>query len=114
MAAEKCELEFTADAIDEIARTAWMANDRMENIGARRLHTVMSTLVEDMLFDLPDGDPADDHRSTPRRCGSGWPAWCRTTTCGSTSSSERRAGPGLRSSSPPLALSSSVPAPPSL
>ena len=55
MAAEKCELEFTADAVEEIARTAWIANDRMENIGARRLHTVMSTLVEDLLFDLPDG-----------------------------------------------------------
>ncbi len=39
----------------EIARTAWIANDRMENIGARRLHTVMSTLVEEILFDLPDG-----------------------------------------------------------
>ena len=55
VAAEKCELEFTADAVEEIARTAWIANDRMENIGARRLHTVMSTLVEDLLFDLPDG-----------------------------------------------------------
>ncbi len=53
--AEKCELSFTEDAILEIARTAWIANDRMENIGARRLHTVMSTLVEDILFDLPDG-----------------------------------------------------------
>ena len=55
VAAEKCELAFTADAIDEIARTAWIANDRMENIGARRLHTVMTTLLEDVLFDLPDG-----------------------------------------------------------
>ena len=55
VAAEKCQLDFTADAIDEIARTASIANDRMENIGARRLHTVMSTLVEDILFDLPDG-----------------------------------------------------------
>ncbi|HEY3933600.1 MAG TPA: ATP-dependent protease ATPase subunit HslU [Gemmatimonadales bacterium] len=55
VAAEKCELVFTSDAVDEIARTAWIANDRMENIGARRLHTVMSTLVEDLLFDLPDG-----------------------------------------------------------
>ncbi len=33
---------------------AFMANDRMENIGARRLHTVMSTLMEDVLFELPD------------------------------------------------------------
>jgi ATP-dependent HslUV protease ATP-binding subunit HslU len=55
VASEKCQLVFTTDAIEEIARTAWIANDRMENIGARRLHTVMSTLVEDILFDLPDG-----------------------------------------------------------
>ena len=31
-----------------------MVNDRMENIGARRLHTVMSSLLEDVLYDLPD------------------------------------------------------------
>jgi ATP-dependent HslUV protease ATP-binding subunit HslU len=31
-------------------------NDRMENIGARRLHTVMTTLLEDVLFTLPEGD----------------------------------------------------------
>ena len=31
-----------------------MANDRMENIGARRLHTVMTTLMEDVLFELPE------------------------------------------------------------
>ena len=55
VAAEGCALEFTGDAITEIARLARLANDRMENIGARRLHTVMSTLIEDLLFDLPDG-----------------------------------------------------------
>ncbi|HEY4319644.1 MAG TPA: ATP-dependent protease ATPase subunit HslU [Gemmatimonadales bacterium] len=55
VAAEKCQLVFAPDSILEIARTAWIANDRMENIGARRLHTVMSTLVEEILFDLPDG-----------------------------------------------------------
>jgi ATP-dependent HslUV protease ATP-binding subunit HslU len=33
---------------------AFMANDRMENIGARRLHTVMAALMEDVLFELPD------------------------------------------------------------
>ena len=52
--AEGCTLEFSADAIQEIARVARVANDRMENIGARRLHTVMSTLMEDVLFELPD------------------------------------------------------------
>jgi ATP-dependent HslUV protease ATP-binding subunit HslU len=54
VAAEGAALEFTADGIAEVARIASVANDRMENIGARRLHTVMSTLMEDVLFDLPD------------------------------------------------------------
>jgi ATP-dependent HslUV protease ATP-binding subunit HslU len=52
--AEGAELVFTDDAIAEIARLAFVANDRMENIGARRLHTVMSTLMEDTLFELPE------------------------------------------------------------
>ncbi len=51
--AEGVELEFTADAVEEVARMAWVANDRMENIGARRLHTVMATLMDDLLFELP-------------------------------------------------------------
>ena len=54
VAAEGAELEFTVDGIAEIARVAFVANDRMENIGARRLYTVMSTLMEDLLFELPD------------------------------------------------------------
>jgi ATP-dependent HslUV protease ATP-binding subunit HslU len=54
VAAEGRELEFTADGIEEIAKFAFLANDRMENIGARRLHTVMATLMEDLLFDLPE------------------------------------------------------------
>jgi ATP-dependent HslUV protease ATP-binding subunit HslU len=52
--AEGAELEFTVDGIAEVARVAFMANDRMENIGARRLHTVMAALMEDVLFELPD------------------------------------------------------------
>ncbi len=51
--AEGAALEFTPDAIAEIARVAAIANDRMENIGARRLHTVMSTLMDEVLFELP-------------------------------------------------------------
>jgi ATP-dependent HslUV protease ATP-binding subunit HslU len=54
VAAEGAELHFTDDAILEIARLAFQANDRMENIGARRLHTVLATLMEDTLFDLPE------------------------------------------------------------
>ena len=52
--AEGAKLEFAADGIAEIARIAALVNERMENIGARRLHTVMTTLLEDVLFDLPD------------------------------------------------------------
>jgi ATP-dependent HslUV protease ATP-binding subunit HslU len=52
--AEGAELEFTAEGIAELARVAFLANDRMENIGARRLHTVMAALMEDVLFELPD------------------------------------------------------------
>ncbi|MBA3345264.1 MAG: ATP-dependent protease ATPase subunit HslU [Gemmatimonadales bacterium] len=54
VAAEQAELTFTAGGIAEVARVAFMANDRMENIGARRLHTVMAALMEDVLFDLPE------------------------------------------------------------
>ena len=52
--AEGATLEFTADGVKEIARIAAKVNERMENIGARRLHTVMTTLLEDVLFELPD------------------------------------------------------------
>jgi ATP-dependent HslUV protease ATP-binding subunit HslU len=52
--AEGASLVFTEDGIAEVARIAATVNDRMENIGARRLHTVMSTLLEDVLYDLPD------------------------------------------------------------
>jgi ATP-dependent HslUV protease ATP-binding subunit HslU len=52
--AEGAALRFTEDGIGEIARIAAAVNDRMENIGARRLHTVMSTLLEDALYELPD------------------------------------------------------------
>ena len=51
---EGAEVEFTDDGIEEIARIAADLNDRMENIGARRLRTVLTTLLEDLLFDLPD------------------------------------------------------------
>ena len=52
--AEGVELKFLKDAISEIATIATELNDKMENIGARRLHTVMTSLLEDILFQLPD------------------------------------------------------------
>jgi ATP-dependent HslUV protease ATP-binding subunit HslU len=54
VAAEGATLEFTDDGIHEVARVAARANEQMENIGARRLHTVLTTLLEDVLFRLPD------------------------------------------------------------
>ncbi len=52
--AEDVKLEYEADALDEIAEIASQINAELENIGARRLHTVMSHLLNDFLFDVPD------------------------------------------------------------
>jgi ATP-dependent HslUV protease ATP-binding subunit HslU len=52
--AEGVEVTFTDDAIEEIASTAYTINADIENIGARRLHTVMSKLLNEFLFDVPD------------------------------------------------------------
>ncbi len=54
LATEEVELGFTKKAIEKIADYAAMANEKMEDIGARRLHTVMTTLLEEYLFKLPD------------------------------------------------------------
>lgn len=53
-AAEGVKITFTQDAIEEIAGTAFTINTEIENIGARRLHTVMSRLLNEFLFDVPD------------------------------------------------------------
>ena len=55
VSADGATLDFTEDGIREIARIAAQVNERMENIGARRLHTVMTTLLEEVLYELPDG-----------------------------------------------------------
>ena len=52
---EGAKIEFTDDGVEEIARIAMELNERMENIGARRLRTVMTTLLEDVMFELPEG-----------------------------------------------------------
>ena len=51
---EGCTVTFTKGAVKEIARMAFLVNQKMENIGARRLHTVMTTILDEILFDLPD------------------------------------------------------------
>jgi ATP-dependent HslUV protease ATP-binding subunit HslU len=54
MATEGIELSFEDDAIREIARIAAVVNDRTENIGARRLHTILEKLLEDLSFEAPE------------------------------------------------------------
>jgi ATP-dependent HslUV protease ATP-binding subunit HslU len=51
---EGAKIEFTDDGVEEIAHIAMSLNERMENIGARRLQTVMTTLLEEVMFDLPE------------------------------------------------------------
>jgi ATP-dependent HslUV protease ATP-binding subunit HslU len=53
LATEGVELVFAADAIDEIAQIAYQVNSRMENIGARRLHTIMEKLLSSVSFEAP-------------------------------------------------------------
>ncbi|HHE31284.1 MAG TPA: ATP-dependent protease ATPase subunit HslU [Chlorobaculum parvum] len=51
---EEIELEFTDEAIREIARTAAKVNETVENIGARRLHTILTNLLEELMFGIPE------------------------------------------------------------
>lgn len=53
---EGVSVEFSDDAIDEIANLAYLMNEETENIGARRLHTILEILLEDVSFNLPDPD----------------------------------------------------------
>jgi len=54
---ENVTISFDESAIKEIAKTAALVNDQVENIGARRLHTILTTLLEDILFEVPDKMP---------------------------------------------------------
>jgi ATP-dependent HslUV protease ATP-binding subunit HslU len=54
LATEEVELVFEDEAIEEIAQIAYEVNSRAENIGARRLHTVMEKLLSDVSFNAPD------------------------------------------------------------
>jgi ATP-dependent HslUV protease ATP-binding subunit HslU len=54
MHTEGADVKFTTDAVERIAQVAFEVNERTENIGARRLHTVMERLLEDISFSAPD------------------------------------------------------------
>ena len=51
---EKVELIFTADGIKRIAEISWSVNEKTENIGARRLHTVLEKILDEVAFEAPD------------------------------------------------------------
>ncbi|MEO8233024.1 MAG: ATP-dependent protease ATPase subunit HslU, partial [Ignavibacteriota bacterium] len=55
---EGVKLNFSKDGIREIARIATEVNEQVENIGARRLHTILTTLLDEILFDVPDKIPS--------------------------------------------------------
>ncbi|SPP31809.1 ATP-dependent protease ATPase subunit HslU [Arsenophonus endosymbiont of Aleurodicus floccissimus] len=54
MATEGLNIEFTSEGISKIAQSAWQVNEKTENIGARRLHTVIERLMEDISFDASE------------------------------------------------------------
>jgi ATP-dependent HslUV protease ATP-binding subunit HslU len=54
MNTEELKLEFTEDGIKRIAEMAWQVNEQTENIGARRLHTVMERLLEEISFEASE------------------------------------------------------------
>jgi len=58
MATENVEIEFTPEAIERLAALAAEVNSKLENIGARRLHTIMEALLEELSFEAPDIGPA--------------------------------------------------------
>jgi len=58
LATESVEIEFAPDAIERLAALAAEVNSKLENIGARRLHTIMEALLEELSFDAPDIAPA--------------------------------------------------------
>jgi len=55
LAVDGVQIEFTPDGLDKLAHYAQEVNGKTDNIGARRLHTLMERLLEDLLFDAPDG-----------------------------------------------------------
>ncbi len=59
---EGVKIDFAEDGIKEIARIATQVNEQVENIGARRLHTILTTLLDEILFDVPDKIPSDKVR----------------------------------------------------
>ncbi len=63
LATEKVRIEFTADSITQIAKIAWQVNEKTENIGARRLHTVLERLLESISFDASEHGASEQDKT---------------------------------------------------
>ena len=68
---EGMELEFTEDGLARIAEIAWHVNETTENIGARRLHTVLERLLDDLSFEAGEAATIQAGEAAPARAGSG-------------------------------------------
>ncbi|AGS38702.1 MAG: ATP-dependent protease ATPase subunit HslU [Cycloclasticus pugetii] len=60
LATEEVNLQFTEDGVARIAEMAWQVNEGTENIGARRLHTILERLLDEISFRAPAGSPIDE------------------------------------------------------
>ena len=60
LASEGVKVTFTEGAVRSVARLAAQVNSEVENIGARRLHTILTTLLEELLFDVPEAHTGED------------------------------------------------------
>ncbi len=78
MATEGVTLTFADDSIDAIARVAVEVNSTVENIGARRLQTVMEKVLDDVSFTAPDRSGENGLRSTAIMCATASANWLRT------------------------------------
>ncbi len=86
LATEEVTIDFTDDGIAALARIAAEVNDALENIGARRLQTVMEKLVEDISFTAEERSGRDAGDRCRLRRKASWPASPRMPTSAATSS----------------------------
>ncbi|GIR63871.1 MAG: hypothetical protein CM15mP68_5370 [Pseudomonadota bacterium] len=77
---EGVELTFTDCGIEQIAELAWQVNEGTENIGARRLHTVMERLLEELSFTASDLEQRASVSTAPTSMNT-WQDWSATMTC---------------------------------
>jgi ATP-dependent HslUV protease ATP-binding subunit HslU len=75
--ADGIDLEFDDSGIDEIAKLARQVNDQTENIGARRLHTIVEKLLDEISFAAPEVEE-NEYLSTPNTFASVWPNSSKT------------------------------------